>query len=268
MPLLKIMNILFIKNKNGKTLKQEIYCRQKHNIMRLKKFKLLFPLFFVLFILQDIVGQVDKIKIAFVYQTDSVFALLKSDEHKSLARYRSEYHFTDSKNFNIDIRESWIGYFRKNLDSTIYEIQNVSMPTEIKDNYFLATYKYTNGFWHASPKLIEWFRQLHKKGQYDIVIILNKPRLDFRYSEVYELNGYPSYGLIHDKNWIYSLNSLHVYDCYGGEIITQTKLKGYNDYIRILKGAELSKKNYVEISQSDIKISIDEIIRKTLLNSA
>jgi hypothetical protein len=230
--------------------------------MRLNKIlKLVFVLFFVQFILQNIVGQNDRIKIAFVCQTDSVFALLKSEEHKSLARYRSEYHFTDSKVFNIDIRESWIAYFRKNLDSTIYEIHNVSMPTEIKDNYFLATYKYTNGFWQASPKLIEWFRQLHKKGQYDIVIILNKPRLDFRYSEVYELNNYSSYGLIHDKNWIYSLNSLLVYDSYGGKIIAQTRLKGYNDYIRVLKGADLSKKKYVEINQSDINIAIDEIIK-------
>ena len=230
--------------------------------MRLNKIlKLVFVLFFAQFILQDVIGQTDRIKIAFVCQTDSAFALLKSEEHKNLARYRSEYHFTDSKVFNIDIRESWICCFRKNLDSTIYEIQNVAMPSEIKDNYFLATYKYTDGFWHASPKLIEWFRLLHKKGQYDLVIILNKPTLDFRYSEVSELNNYPSYGLIQDKNWIYSLNSLHVYDCFGGKIITQTKLKGYNDYIRILKGADLSKKSYVEISPSDIKIAIDEIIK-------
>ena len=226
-----------------------------------KNLRLIFSIFCVLFVFQDSVGQIDRIKIAFVYQADSVFAVLKSEEQKSLARFRSEYHITNSKVFNIDIRESWIDYFKENLDSTIFEIQNVAMPEKIKDNYFFSTYKNTNGLWHASSKLIDWFRQLHKKGQYDVVIILNKPKLDFRYSEVYELNDYPSYGLIHDKNWIYSLNNLYVYDCFGGKVITHTKLKGYNDYIRILKGADLSKKSYDEISPIDIKIAIDEVIK-------
>jgi hypothetical protein len=135
------------------------------------------------------------------------------------------------------------------------------MPSEVKDNYFFSTYKYTNGFMHASSKLKEWFSLLYENEQYDLVIILSKPKLDIRYSEVYELNNHSSYGLIHNKNWIYSLNSLHVYYCNGGKIIAQSKLKSYNDYLRILKGDDLSKIEYAQISTNDIKDAIDEIIK-------
>lgn len=226
-----------------------------------KALKIAFVLFVIQTFTHDIIGQSKKIKIAFVFRTDSVFALLKSEERKNIVRLRSEYHFTDSTIFNINIRESWIHFFRTNLDSAFFEIQEVAMPLEIKDNYFFATYKYTNGFWHASPKLEDWFRQLHKNRQYDIVIILNKPRLDYRYSEVYALNNYPSYGLIQDRNWIYSLNNLYVYDSYGGKIIAQSNLRKYNDYIRILKGVDLSKKKYSEINTDDMKIAFEEIIK-------
>ena len=225
-----------------------------------KTLKLALLLLFTLIITHDIIGQSKKVKIAFVYHTDSVFALLKSKEHKNIARFRSEYYFTDSITFNINIRESWIHFFRSNLDSTIFEIHDVAMPLEVKDNYFFVTYKYTNGFWHASRKLVDWFSQLHNEEQYDMVIILHKPRLDFRYSEVFDLNNFPSYGLIHDRNWVYSLNSLYVYNSNDGKIIAQSGLKKYYDYIRILKGADLSKKGFNEVNSNDIKIALDEVI--------
>lgn len=134
------------------------------------------------------------------------------------------------------------------------------MPSYLTENATFNWNKYTNGFWHADSKLTNWLRQLHRNNQIDIIIINSKPILDSRYSEVYQLNNFPSYGLIQDRNWIYSLNNLYVFNCYGGKIIAQTNLR-YNDYIRILKGADLSKKKYEEISETDIDIAMKEIIK-------
>ncbi len=223
--------------------------------------KQIFITVIILMLFQGLFGQSNKLKIAFVCRTDSVFSLLQINENRGFAGKRTKYHFSDSKKINVDTRKSWMHYFRNNLDTTIFEIRVVDMPSEVRDNYFFSTYKYTNGFSHASSKLKDWFSLLYKNEQYDLVIILSKPKLDSRYSEVYELNNHSSYGLIHNKNWIYSLNNLHVYHCNGGKIIAQSKLKSYNNYLRILKGDDLSKIEYAQIGTNDIKFAIDEIIK-------
>jgi hypothetical protein len=180
-------------------------------------------LFFIL-VCFDSFSQNKKIKIALVSHIDTTFTLINEKNIKKI---------------DINLNYKWLKFFKTNLDSTKYNIQFESMPDNVLDNYFLKSYMYTDGFFKASPKLNKWFRDLNSKSDYDIIILLGRVIL-LNFTGLTDLNNY-SYGLIQEKNWVFSLNRILTYKASNGLILHETKLNDYSDYIRRLKTADLSK---------------------------
>jgi hypothetical protein len=187
-------------------------------------------------------GQNKKIKIALVSQLDTTFAIISNGNVKKV---------------NIEINDKWLKYFKSNLDSSKYEIQFETMPNETKNNYFLKSYKYTDGFFKASSKLSKWFKNLHANN-YEIVIVLGRVIL-MNFTGLTNLSDY-SYGLIQDKNWIFSLNRIITYKASNGVILYETKLHEYSDYIRVMKEVDLSKETSDSITVNHLNLAVNGII--------
>lgn len=195
----------------------------------------------IMIVLSNSFGQEKTVKIAIVSQLDTVFTLVKNEKFV--------------KTLDINLQEDWVSFFQTNLDSLKYEIHLISMPEEVKNNYFGKSYKYTDGILgiKASRKLSKWFDSF----DYEIVILLGRAILLYQYGFAY-LNGY-SYGLIIDYNCVFSVNDIYVYNTNSKKVLYHSVLNGYREYLGKLKDIDFRKEQSDNITIDKLQSAIEKI---------